>query len=231
MNVSRATWKPAASIIACSSPRSYRCASSARTAWSPRSDSSAATFITRCPPGARMRWNSASTCRADVRREALQDVEAGDHVEGVVAKRHMHDAGLREPMRPVVLGELETGPREVESVRGAVLGEHRQVHAGAAAAVEQAPRWVCRDGARHERRDECAETLEPEMFAFGAASGFEQEIHQGCGSGVGAAGAGVDGWWAPEAEPVRRPSSRPRADGTRCRRARACWCAGSSPGA
>ena len=75
----------------------------------------------------------------DVGHEALQDVEARDHVEGVVAKRHLHDAGLCEPLRAVVLGELQPGPRQVETVRGAVLREHRQVDAGTAAAVEQPP--------------------------------------------------------------------------------------------
>ena len=82
--------------------------------------------------------------------ETLQHVEAGHQVEGCSAEGHVHDARLCEPSRAVILGKFQPRPGQVEAICGAVLGEHRQVDAGAAAAVEQPGRRVRGCGARHQ---------------------------------------------------------------------------------
>jgi hypothetical protein len=119
-----------------------------------------------------------SDCGALVRGlEGIQHVEGRDEIERRARERHRRDAGPREMPASGFAADAQADLGQVEAERAAEGAEQIDVRAGAAAAVEQQRIAAAGDGACDKRRDEGAESAEPEMSRFRLRGGAQQMFH------------------------------------------------------
>ena len=122
----------------------------------------------------------------DVVVERVNDIERRDQIEPRAAEgegggRRPRDFSLAASVR-----DLQTRPRQVDTIGAPELPQQGQVVTGAAAAVENlrgraaaGPGLGFFHGPRDERPDEPPEATEPEMIAFRARGRFEETFHTG----------------------------------------------------
>ena len=109
--------------------------------------------------------------------EGVEDVERGDQIELTRREGQLRRRGAGDERLAVVPGVGQSAPRDVDAAGAAVPAKHRQVVAGAAAAIEDQRIGDAGGGPDEQRRDEAAKTLEPEVSTLGARGGFEQSVH------------------------------------------------------
>ena len=132
-----------------------------------------------CPPGRNTRYISLSAVPLHLVVERVEDVERGDEVELAGRERQSGRGCACDLALSAAARVGETAPGDVDAAGAAVAAEHRQVVAGAAAAVEDAADRVAPAVARSSSgRDETAEAAEPEVITLGARRGFEQSVHE-----------------------------------------------------
>ncbi len=114
----------------------------------------------------------------DLVLERIQHVERGDQVELAAGKGQARGGRAGDTALAAIARVREAAPGDVDAPGPSELPEHLQVMAGAASAVEDPRRLDAFGRLAEQRLDETAESVEPEVVAFGPCRCFEQAIHR-----------------------------------------------------
>src|SRR5207237_205891 len=117
--------------------------------------------------------------------ERVNDIERRDQIEPRAAEREGGGRRPRDFSLAASVRDLQTRPRQVDTIGAPELPQQGQVVTGAAAAVENlrgrgaaaGPGFF--HGPLDEGPDEPPEAAEPEMVAFHARGRFEETFHTG----------------------------------------------------
>ena len=139
---------------------------------------SAATLIRICPPGRNTRYISLSASRSISSSSAYSTSNEVTRSNWPAGKGRHGGRRAGDTALAAVARVREAAPGEVDAPGASELPEHLQVVAGAAAAVEDPRRLDAAGRLGEQRLDETAESVEPEVIAFGPCRGFEQAVHR-----------------------------------------------------